>query len=150
MYKSPIGKIYIMEQRDLITNLYFGENSFVSDIEFKKTSLLKEAVLQLEEYFLGKRVEFGLPLAPKGTDFQHAVWRELGKIPFGKTCSYKEIANKIGNGKACRAVGKANNKNPIPILIPCHRVIGLNGSLVGYAAGLKIKSFLLDMECKIL
>lgn len=100
----------------------------------------------MDEYFNRKRKNFDLPLAPKGTEFQKKVWEELRKIPYSKTCSYKDIAIKLGNEMCCRAVGMANNKNPIAIFIPCHRVIGANGKLVGYAGGLSIKERLLEIE----
>lgn len=101
---------------------------------------------ELSEYFSGKRKSFDLPLEPQGTEFQKKVWAALLEIPFGETRSYKDIAEKIGNPKACRAVGGANNKNPIVIIIPCHRVIGAYGGLVGYGLGLPMKQQLLDIE----
>ena len=101
---------------------------------------------QLKEYFAGTRKEFDVPLDIKGTDFQKRVWNELQKIPYGKTISYKTLSEKLGDVKAIRAVGKANGQNPIAIIIPCHRVIGANGSLVGYAGGLAIKEKLLHLE----
>ena len=104
------------------------------------------ATIQLDEYFQGKRTTFSLPFKLTGTPFQLAVWKELQNIPYGKTTSYKEIAQKINKPKACRAVGMANNKNPLPIIIPCHRVIGSNGKLIGYAGGLKLKNYLLELE----
>ena len=103
---------------------------------------------ELREYFDGKRREFDLPLAPEGTDFQKRVWEELCKIPYGETRSYGEIAAALGNTRAARAVGLANNKNPIPIIVPCHRVIGADGALVGYAGGVEAKDFLLKLEKK--
>ena len=108
--------------------------------------LLKKCCKQLDEYFSGKRKTFDVPLDAKGTKFQKQVWRELQKIPFGKTLSYGDIAKKIKNPKASRAVGGANNKNPIAIVVPCHRVIGANGKLVGYAGGLHRKAWLLKHE----
>lgn len=107
---------------------------------------LREAVTQLEEYFQGKRKKFTLSLKPEGTDFQKKVWKQLQKIPFGKTCSYKEIAIRIKNKKAVRAVGSANGKNPFFIIVPCHRVIASDGSLGGYAGGLEVKIKLLKLE----
>ena len=106
----------------------------------------KGSGLPAEEYFLGKRKVFGLPLNLTGTKFMKAVWEALLTIPYGETRSYKEIAQMIGNPNACRAVGQANNKNPISIIVPCHRVIGSDGNLVGYGAGLEIKEYLLDFE----
>ncbi|AJA46548.1 methylated-DNA--protein-cysteine methyltransferase, constitutive [Clostridium pasteurianum DSM 525 = ATCC 6013] len=146
-YETKIGKIGITEDGKAITNIYFGESPS-KDINLIETPLLKEAYKQLQEYFHGKRKTFQLPLAPKGTDFQQKVWEALRKIPYGSTCSYKDVAIKIGNINACRAVGMANNRNPIPIIIPCHRVIGTNGKLVGYGGGLKIKEMLLKIENK--
>jgi methylated-DNA-[protein]-cysteine S-methyltransferase len=101
---------------------------------------------QLEEYFNGKRKKFNVPLDIKGTDFQKKVWNELSKIPYGKTVSYKKIAEKVGNKKALRAVGKVNSQNPVCIVIPCHRVINKNGKLGGYSAGLLVKERLLELE----
>ena len=116
--------------------------------ELNATPLLKEAFRQLDEYLDGKRQGFDLPLAPQGTPFQQKVWQALQTIPYGETRSYKQIAEQIGNPLGCRAVGMANNKNPIGIIIPCHRVIGANGKLVGYAGGLDLKTQLLNLEKK--
>lgn len=102
----------------------------------------------MDEYFSGKRKKFDVSIVLEGTEFRKKVWKELMNIPYGETCSYKDIAIKIGNPKACRAVGGANNKNKIPIIIPCHRVIGTGGKLVGYAGGLHIKELLLENERK--
>lgn len=108
--------------------------------------LLLRAAEELGEYFAGRRRNFTLSLAPRGTEFQQRVWSELRRIPYGETRSYGEIARAIGQPRACRAVGMANNRNPIAILIPCHRVIGRDGSLTGYAAGLTVKQQLLELE----
>lgn len=145
-YDTDIGRIGIGADDDSITNLYLGKEIIASDAEIKETPLIKEAGKQLMEYFQGKRREFDLPLNPSGTDFQKRVWKALRSIPYGKTKSYKDIARETGNEKACRAVGMANNRNPVPIFIPCHRVIGADGKLVGYGGGLDIKSFLLNLE----
>lgn len=110
------------------------------------TLILQKACKQLTEYFAGSRTFFDLPLAPDGTAFQQKVWQELRKIPYGETVSYGEIARRIGNPKACRAVGGANNKNPILIMIPCHRCIGVSGAMVGFGCGIKVKEQLLDLE----
>jgi len=107
---------------------------------------MKKAIDQLHSYFAGELEAFDLPLAPEGTPFQQSVWRNLCEIPFGKTISYGELAQRIGNPKASRAVGLANGSNPIPIVIPCHRVIGSNGKLTGYGGGLPIKEKLLALE----
>ena len=117
---------------------------------YQETPVIKEAFRQLSEYFSGNRKTFNLPLLLKGTDFQKQVWQALLKIPFGETRSYKQIAEAIGNPKAVRAVGMANNKNPLLIVVPCHRVIGANGKLVGYAVGLDKKEYLLRLEGSLL
>lgn len=148
-FDSPLGKIGITEKNQKITNVFFESEMPPKQVFIEKeTLLLKKAKVQLEEYFNGKRKIFDLPLQPKGTTFMERDWTELQKIPYGTTCSYKEIAIALGNPKACRAVGMANNRNPIAIIIPCHRVIGANGKLVGYAGGLHLKTFLLELEQK--
>jgi methylated-DNA-[protein]-cysteine S-methyltransferase len=144
-YETKIGKIGIVENGEAITNLYFGEN-ILQGTNIVETPLLKEANRQIQEYLNGKRKTFDLPLEPQGTEFQLRSWKALQEIPYGKTSSYKDIAKNIGNIKACRAVGMANNKNPILIVIPCHRVIGASGRLVGYAGGLDVKEKLLEIE----
>ena len=114
-----------------------------------KSAVLARTARQLDEYFAGKRHDFDLPLAPEGTAFQQRVWRELMKIPFGETWSYGELARAIGRPAAARAVGAANGKNPIAIIVPCHRVIGSNGTLVGYGGGLPTKQWLLGHEAGV-
>lgn len=141
-YNTVIGKIYIAEENNEITNISFKKVA----ADEKETPLIKKAFKELEEYFEKKRKTFDLPIAPKGTIFQRKVWDELLKIPYGETVTYKYIARKIGNEKACRAVGMANNKNPIAIIIPCHRVIGINGNLTGYAGGINLKKKLIELE----
>lgn len=144
---TMVGKIGIIEEDGKIIEVAIGRELVEnSDIIEKDTEILKEAVKQLNEYFEGKRKVFDLSVNPKGTEFMQSVWKELEKIPYGKTATYKEIAERVGNPKAARAVGMANNKNPIPIIIPCHRVIGANGKLVGYALGLNMKEQLLKLE----
>lgn len=145
-YNTKIGKIAIVENGEGITNIYPAEMLKVDGMEKKETELIKETAKQLNEYLDGKRKEFDIPLMPEGTGFQKKVWNELINIPFGVTMSYKEIAEKIGNPKAARAVGMANNKNPILIIVPCHRVIGSNGNLTGYACGIETKKKLLNIE----
>lgn len=142
---SPIGKIEIKGDVSGILTVMFLDND---EMVVSETipSELKEAVTQLQEYFNGERREFTLKLSPKGTDFQQKVWKELEKIPYGKTVSYQQIANNLGNPKVIRAAASANGKNPISIIIPCHRVIGSDGSLTGYAGGLHRKKWLLDLE----
>ncbi len=143
-YKTNIGKIYISADKKNILEISFNKPNY----DKNETPLIKKTFLELEEYFNGQRKTFDLPLKLEGTDFQKKVWKELIKIPYGKTISYKELATSIGNEKACRAVGMANNKNKIMIVIPCHRVIGSNGDLTGYAGGLNIKQQLLELEAK--
>lgn len=146
-YQTDLGTIGIAESNEKITHLFFSEEKFDEDGYAENESpLLKEARKQLNEYFAGKRREFDLPLAPQGTEFMRRVWKALQTIPYGETRSYKDIAVLAGNSKACRAVGMANNRNPISIIIPCHRVIGASGDLIGYGGGLDKKKFLLDLE----
>lgn len=145
-YQTDIGRIAVAENGSAVTNLYFQGEEIPSDAVTGETELLKEAGRQLREYFAGERKEFTLPLAPSGTPFQQKVWESLCRIPFGETRSYKDIAQSVGSPKAFRAVGMANNRNPIPVLIPCHRVIGADGKMVGYGGGIAIKEFLLHLE----
>lgn len=145
-YDFPIGKIAVACDENGITDVTLGT---VAGKE-EKTHFIESCAVQLEEYFCGKRQEFDVPLSVHGTEFQNAVWSALREIPYGETRSYKAIAEAVGNPKAPRAVGMANNRNRIMIIIPCHRVIGVNGSLVGYAGGLDVKKKLLEMEHKFL
>ena len=141
--RSPLGMIVLTEENGALTALDFVQDgqAFSDD-----SPVLRAAIWQLEEYFAGKRRAFDLPLAPKGTAFQQACWAELRKIPYGQTISYGTEAARLGKPKACRAVGGANGRNPIPIIIPCHRVIAGDGSLGGYSGGLDIKRALLAIE----
>ena len=145
---TKIGKLAIEENGRAITDVYIVNEEIEKDdsILLKETDLLKEASKQIKEYFEGNRQNFDLLLEPKGTEFQQKVWNALKEIHYGETKSYGEIAKMIGNEKAARAVGMANNKNPIMIIIPCHRVIGANGKLVGYSEGVDIKETLLNLE----
>lgn len=145
LYDSEIGKIGIADDGSSITNIFFEKEEIV-DYKINETPLIKEAYKQIEEYLKGKRKTFDLPISPSGTEFQIKVWNVLKEIPYGETKSYKDIAIAVGNEKACRAVGMANNRNPISIIIPCHRVIGKNGKLIGYGGGLPIKEYLLKLE----
>ena len=148
---TKIGKITIFEEDGSIIRVVLPILSMSTNgCQRVKTPAIAEAFKQLTEFLDRKRTDFNLKLAPKGTPFQKRVWAELLKIPYGKTVSYQDIAVAIGNPKACRAVGMANNKNPIPIFIPCHRVIGKNGKMIGYAGGLDCKKSLLDIEQVIL
>lgn len=144
-YDTPIGKISIAEEDGAIVQMHLN-GEIRGDFEQEETPIIKEAISQLREYLTGKRRSFDLTLRPKGTEFQQKVWNALCDIPYGETRSYRELAEMVGNPKAVRAVGGANNKNPIIILVPCHRVIGSDGKLVGYAAGLAVKKQLLDLE----
>lgn len=148
-YETIIGEIGIADNGKGITNIYIKDKLKIEkDIEVKETKLIKEAASQLNEYLSGSREDFSIPFDLEGTEFQVKVWNELIKIPYGETRTYKEIAEKMGNPKAARAIGMANNKNPILIMIPCHRVVGKNKSLVGYAGGLEMKEKLLQIEHK--
>jgi methylated-DNA-[protein]-cysteine S-methyltransferase len=143
-YNSPIGLLEITGNENGILGVFF------MDIKKKNSSTvhpsLKECLYQLDEYFKGIRQEFGLKLNPKGTAFQQKVWENLLRVPFGKTASYLDISKMIGDVKATRAVGNANGCNPIAVIIPCHRVIGASGKLVGYGGGIKRKEWLLNHE----
>ena len=144
--ETPIGKIYIAEENNKIIEINLDSKK--NNYEIKNTKILSLAERQLLEYFEGKRKKFDLPLKLKGTPFQEKVWNELLKIPYGETRTYGEIAKNIENPKAARAVGMANHNNPISIVVPCHRVIGVNNKLVGYGLGLDKKQYLLDLEKK--
>lgn len=142
-YQFENISLYLIATETHLINIQFTQPQKAL---LQTTELLSMATIQLDEYFQGKRTTFSLPFKLTGTPFQLAVWKELQNIPYGKTTSYKEIAQKINKPKAYRAVGMANNKNPLPIIIPCHRVIGSNGKLIGYAGGLKLKNYLLELE----
>ena len=143
--KSDVGLWQLSEEDGFIVSLdYLGNTEAPEDAS--PSPLIKEGLKQLREYFRKERKDFYLPLKMEGTEFQKKVWEALQTIPYGQVCSYQDIARKVGNEKAVRAVGGANNKNPIAIIIPCHRVIGKNGSLVGYGGGLPVKEFLLSLE----
>jgi methylated-DNA-[protein]-cysteine S-methyltransferase len=145
-YEYPIGRLGIGEENGAVSCVFFSGKKVFPDYESLETPLIRKAARQLEEYFAGKRKEFDLPLALRGTDFQVSVWKALQSIPAGETRTYGDIAALIGKPKACRAVGMANNRNPIPIIVPCHRVIGRDGSLTGYGGGLSVKQYLLELE----
>jgi methylated-DNA-[protein]-cysteine S-methyltransferase len=144
-YDTDIGKITIAEEDGYITYVLFGHEN-LPDSRVNETALLKDAHKQISEYLKGERRSFDLPLSPSGTEFQQRVWKALTGIPYGETVTYEDIARKVGNEKACRAVGMANNRNPISLIIPCHRVIVKNGKLTGYGGGLGIKEYLLKLE----
>lgn len=142
-YQFENISLYLVATETHLINIQFTQPQKAL---LQTTELLSMATIQLDEYFQGKRTTFSLPFKLTGTPFQLTVWKELQNIPYGKTTSYKEIAQKMNKPKAYRAVGMANNKNPLPIIIPCHRVIGSNGKLIGYAGGLKLKNYLLELE----
>lgn len=147
--ESPVGRITIISTEEAILGIAFEEERHPRDrsgaIESAKAILL-DAERQIQEYFGGWRQSFDLPLAPVGTEFQQLVWAELQRIPFGETIAYSELARRLGREKAVRAVGAANGRNPIGIVIPCHRVIGADGSLTGYGGGISRKEYLLRLE----
>ena len=151
-YHSKLGKIKIEVEDKYIIGVDFvdGDKLQLDEINNENEKvIINKCKSQLEEYFNGQRKKFDLEIKfVNGTEFQKNVWNELCKINYGDTVSYKEIAERIGNPKACRAVGGANNKNPIAIIVPCHRVIGKNGTMVGYANGIDNKAFLLSLEKK--
>ncbi|MBQ2650838.1 MAG: methylated-DNA--[Clostridia bacterium] len=143
---SAIGRLWLLQEDASIVRLTGTEPADLSLYLSEKTPLLAEAERQLTEYFTGQRKAFDLPLAPVGTPFQRSVWQALREIPYGETRTYKEIAEAIGRPKAFRAVGQANNRNPLMIVQPCHRVVGADGSLTGFAYGTDMKRLLLDLE----
>ncbi len=149
---SPIGTLLIAGDDEAIHFISFPRNGQAQKprAEWRESTHgpVGEAMRQLREYFAGARIEFDLPLAPEGTEFQRSVWRRLQEIPYGETISYGELARRIGNPQASRAVGAANGSNPIPIVIPCHRVIGSNGKLTGFGGGLPVKEALLALETR--
>lgn len=140
-YSTPIGILEVMCSNDYLMSISFVQEKQNS----KPNKIVDQVIKQLDEYFNGIRRDFDIPLFLEGTDFQKSVWNELTKIKYGNVCTYKDIAINIGNNKACRAVGNANNKNKIPIIIPCHRVVGVN-NLCGYAGGVHIKEWLINFE----
>jgi methylated-DNA-[protein]-cysteine S-methyltransferase len=149
--KSPVGPLLLAGDECGLRFVSFENSKRAASVEpdWKSDQTpFAEVIRQLLEYFSGERKEFDLPLAPEGTDFQLEVWRSLRTIPYGETISYAQLAQRISNPKAVRAVGLANGCNPIPIIIPCHRVIGSNGSLTGFGGGLSTKRKLLDLESK--
>lgn len=142
---SPIGTLTLNSDGDAVTAGRFGDQWEGG----ASCPVLEQAAVQLREYFDGRRCSFSVPLRPMGTEFQRRVWEALQSIPYGETMSYADIAYKIGKPTACRAVGGANNRNPLPIFIPCHRVIGKDGRLVGYYGGLSAKEILLALEREV-
>jgi methylated-DNA-[protein]-cysteine S-methyltransferase len=153
---SPIGELTILASDDAVVAIHWNHEPFdarltgdVVDVEHGRHAVLDEAVRQLDEYFAGERLEFDLPLEPNGTPFQRQAWTALRTIPYGETISYGEQARRLGDRNKSRAVGAANGKNPIPIVVPCHRVIGANGNLIGFGGGLDVKAWLLQHELQV-
>jgi methylated-DNA-[protein]-cysteine S-methyltransferase len=143
-YQSPIGAVEILGTQEQIVALNFVDRMGKTDE--KLPVIMRNCLGQIDEYFKGKRKAFNIALLLKGTEFQKSVWQQLVKVPFGNVSSYREIAVALGKPSACRAVGNANGKNPISIIIPCHRIIGSNGNLTGYGGGLWRKEWLLSHE----
>ena len=151
LHDSPVGELLLISNGQALTAMHMTAGKYVPSVNVAWTRDEKHAVLtqtrrELDEYFNGKRSVFTMPLAPAGTEFQKQAWNALTQIPFGRKCTYAQQAAIIGRPKAVRAIGAANGKNPIGIIIPCHRVIGTNGALTGYAGGLHNKEFLLKLE----
>jgi methylated-DNA-[protein]-cysteine S-methyltransferase len=147
--ESPLGPLLLAADEQGLRAILFAKGKHAADPDpawRKDSAPLKETIRQLHAYFAAELEDFDLPLAPQGTAFQQKVWENLCRIPYGKTISYGELARRIGNPNASRAVGLANGSNPIPIVIPCHRVIGSDGKLTGYGGGLPIKEKLLALE----
>ena len=144
LVQSPIGPLALQSDGQALTALRFGSTG--DEAPQASCPVLEQAAQELREYFSGGRKVFTIPLSPTGTDFQRSVWSALLDVPYGATTTYGAIAAALGNPRACRAVGLANNRNPIPIFVPCHRVVGSDGRLTGYAGGLDVKRFLLELE----
>lgn len=150
-YNSPLGKLVIIEEDSKVISVLFDNSekiNYINDVKEKNTPIIDKVKTQLNEYFLGKRKMFDLPIKFNGTSFQISVWKELQKIQFGKTCTYKDIAKSLGKPNACRAVGNANGKNTLVIIIPCHRVVSKCG-IGGYTGGVDKKEYLLRLEGSI-
>jgi methylated-DNA-[protein]-cysteine S-methyltransferase len=148
LLNSKIGPLYFVATDSALRGIFWKKQDAPFIQSIKECDVLEGAVRQVEEYLAGERSKFDLTLEPIGTDFQMKVWRELARIPYGATISYTELARRIRNEKAVRAVGTANGRNPLSLVIPCHRVIAADGSLGGYAGGLEIKRKLLELEKK--
>ncbi len=154
-YASPVGELLLLTDGDRLTGLYLPDPRHGPSMgpDWRRDDahpLFSRVGEQLSEYFRGERQSFDVPLGGRGTPFQQRVWEILTKIPYGATWSYGQLAGEVGNPKACRAVGLANGRNPISIIVPCHRVIGANGSLTGYGGGLPCKQALLAFETAVL
>lgn len=144
VYLMPLGRLTIAASEKGVTQVLFGDVQL--DMPRRPSAITNTAATQLQEYFAGKRRFFDVPLDLHGTEFQLSVWEHLQNIPYGQTRTYADIAELVGSPKSFRAVGMANNKNPVPIIVPCHRVLGTGGKLTGYVGGIKIKRYLLELE----
>jgi methylated-DNA-[protein]-cysteine S-methyltransferase len=147
--QTVIGNVGLAEFEGALTGLFFCTDTVPQEAEIGETELIREAFRQLNAYLQGELKEFSLPLTPFGTPFMQRVWKNLLTIPYGATATYRDIAAASGSPRAARAVGMANHKNPLPIFIPCHRVIGSKGTLTGYRGGLALKTVLLELERKV-
>lgn len=147
IYNTPVGKITLESDGEAITHLVFGEAALAG--KRAPNAVTNLAANQLQEYLAGRRRYFDVPVHLAGTDFQKRVWAEISDIPYGSTRTYAQIAQAIGSPGAYRAVGRAANANPVPLIVPCHRVVGSRGNLVGYAFGVDAKKFLLDLESRV-
>jgi methylated-DNA-[protein]-cysteine S-methyltransferase len=148
-YNSPVGAILLEAADEHLTVVSFRDDVSITETGTTASPVLLEAIKQLDEYFAGARKQFDLPLQPAGTAFQQKVWDQLIKIPYAETVTYLHMAKRLGNVKSIRAAASANGKNPIGIIIPCHRVVGADGKLTGYAGGLHRKQWLLEHEAKM-
>ena len=150
LYDSPVGCLLVVSNEEAIVELSFCDDDAKNKEEacrrLKKDVVLQKCLTELDSYFAGKLRNFTVPIRLLGTDFRMRCWEALRAIPYGETASYSQLAESIGNPKACRAVGGANHHNPIAIIVPCHRVIGADGSLTGFGGGLDKKRFLLELE----
>ncbi len=145
--ECPLGTLRLVSDGEHLVSIEFGgQHGSGQEQQEREDRVLRSCASQLQEYFAGERRHFDLPLAPGGTDFQRSVWQALEKIPYGERRSYRDLARAIARPKAVRAVGAANGRNPLPIVVPCHRVVGSDGSLTGFAGGLEAKKLLLDLE----
>ncbi len=152
--ESTVGKLILLASEDKLIEIKFDRlitnDEFYENIEENsELPIFLDTEVQLDEYFRGKRKSFSIPIILNGTEFQQKVWKQLQSIPYGETISYQELAEKIGDKKKARAVGAANGKNPIPIIVPCHRVISKDGSLGGFGGGVPVKRYLLEMERRV-
>ena len=148
-YHSPLGMLLLQAEEEQLTVAGFKDEAVVTATEATSSPVLQKTIVQLDEYFAGTRQQFDLPLNPSGTAFQQKVWQQLIQIPFGETITYLHMAKRLGNVKSIRAAASANGKNPLAIIIPCHRVVGADGKLTGYAGGLHRKQWLLEHEAKM-